>query len=239
MFTQPFYIVAPCQSTLNHSNALKGTRITLTGTEAMGFSFSINTPSTIVRYDLYAIEMRLLFQSLVNELSLLYRVEQENPNDAAMINQRRDNVLLLGLKVFYYWVNLAPITRGSSATGYAILYACLLSTGYEFQERVPKDIQLDWEAMMSPTVAGFIDRVWPWMILQKPSPLVAVHYFDDYIGNPYHAIPGRTEDRKLCDMSDDSAGNDVHAPQCPRFCRSQLSQIFKTTRAMMLGVLSP
>ena len=35
------------------------------------------------------------------------------------------------LECFYYWVNYAPITRGTSATGYAVLLGIILSMGEE------------------------------------------------------------------------------------------------------------
>jgi hypothetical protein len=40
-------------------------------------------------------------------------------------------VLKGALVLFYYWVNFAPITRGTSATGYAILLGVLLTMGEE------------------------------------------------------------------------------------------------------------
>lgn len=50
-----------------------------------------------------------------------------------------------GLENFYYWVNFAPITRGTSATGYAALYSTVLAVDEELVGRIPYMRQLDWE----------------------------------------------------------------------------------------------
>ena len=54
-------------------------------------------------------------------------------------------VIRCGLENFYYWVNFAPITRGTSATGYAALYSTILAVDEEVVDRIPHMKQLDWE----------------------------------------------------------------------------------------------
>jgi hypothetical protein len=72
------------------------------------------------------------------------------------------------LELFYCWVNFAPITRGTSATGYAVLYGIILSMGEELIDRVPLLKQLDWEAMLTPNPLDFVDRVIPWVTNRRP-----------------------------------------------------------------------
>ena len=43
-------------------------------------------------------------------------------------------VLRQALEVFYFWVNFAPLTRGTAACGYAALLSVMLSKGWMFAE---------------------------------------------------------------------------------------------------------
>jgi hypothetical protein len=80
-------------------------------------------------------------------------------------------VIRRSLENFYYWVNFAPITRGTSATGYATLYSAILAVGEELVDRVPYNVQLDWEAMFTPDPAEFVERVLPWISNRRPTVL--------------------------------------------------------------------
>jgi hypothetical protein len=63
-------------------------------------------------------------------------------------------VIRCGLENFYYWVNFAPITRGTSATGYAALYSTVLAVDEELVGRIPYMKQLDWEVGSEQWVGG-------------------------------------------------------------------------------------
>ena len=52
------------------------------------------------------------------------------------------------LAVFYYWVNFGPLTRGSAATGYAVLFAMAIATAVNLQPAIPEGVQVDWEAIL-------------------------------------------------------------------------------------------
>ena len=43
-------------------------------------------------------------------------------------------VLRQALEIFYFWVNFAPLTRGTAACGYAALLSIMLSRGWMFAE---------------------------------------------------------------------------------------------------------
>jgi hypothetical protein len=61
--------------------------------------------------------------------------------------------------VFYYWVTWAPLTRGSAATGYAVMYGLLLACGYTIQRGPPNGIQADWEAILRSKSNDFVKRI--------------------------------------------------------------------------------
>lgn len=52
------------------------------------------------------------------------------------------------LSVFYFWVVMAPLTRGSAATGYAALFAMALAAQIPLRPSMPPGVQADWEAIL-------------------------------------------------------------------------------------------
>jgi hypothetical protein len=74
------------------------------------------------------------------------------------------------LELFYYWANFGAFTRGTSATGYAAMYAVLAVGGLEIVESLPRGVQLDWEAIFSPDPESFVAAAQPWL---KTQPLSA------------------------------------------------------------------
>jgi hypothetical protein len=121
-------------------------------------------------------------------------------------------VLRQALEIFYFWVNFAPLTRGTAACGYAALLSVMLSRGWMFAEGwcrgdrlplktdiitpsptghlmhstsnvtsfrqpphhipglLPKDKQLDWEAILADSFETFLEQVLPWF--QAPGMMI-------------------------------------------------------------------
>lgn len=165
--SQPFFVVVPCASRLRPGEALNGTRITLTPGREDSFDFSICSASTPERFAQYEDEMDSLFARLsaafVDDEAL--QIDGSANEDAPVLSK----VTRLALEFFYYWVNFAPLSRGTSATGYAALYALILASGQELQDRVPHMKQLDWEAIICLHPDEFIKRVGSWFRQQKPT----------------------------------------------------------------------
>ena len=113
--------------------------------------------------------------------------------------------------MFYYWVNYAPITRGSSATGYAGLYAGLLAAGRSFAHRVAEGIQLDWEAMLSPTLDDFIGKISSWIFETVPA-----------------KVPAKYLDVQTWDRNSDCLKGD-----CSANCKVQVKYVLRTYRTQM------
>ncbi|CAI5474376.1 unnamed protein product [Closterium sp. Yama58-4] len=59
------------------------------------------------------------------------------------------------LRMAYYWYNFQPLSRGTSGTGYVVTLALLLSMDLQVTTAIPPGVQVDWEALLSPTPADF------------------------------------------------------------------------------------
>jgi hypothetical protein len=104
--------------------------------------------------------MDFVFEKLVTKMTKFVQTRSE---DAA------DEVFRTALALFYYWVNFAPISRGTSATGYMALYASVLATEKQIVNRVPKAKQLDWEALLRDDPLEFVDVIHDWFQEKKPT----------------------------------------------------------------------
>lgn len=80
-----------------------------------GMDFGICTATTLDRYMKYEEELEGAFQRVVKVL-----VNKEGLSVEARREEMTKNTLLL----FFYWIQFTPITRGTSATGYASILAC-------------------------------------------------------------------------------------------------------------------
>ena len=83
-----------------------------------------------------------------------------------MQQQLQKQVVRQAYAMFFYWANFGPLTRGTSAVGYAVLVATLASVGLEPVAQLPEDVQLDWEAFYSSSPREFITRAEKYLQLQ-------------------------------------------------------------------------
>jgi hypothetical protein len=174
--SQPFFLVLPCTSIAFPGRVLNGTRLTLTKGSPEGFDFSICSPSTPERFGQYEEEMDATFKRLENAFLRHYAKKSLSETLKGKVypvkkgeEDTAESVRRHALEFFYYWVNFAPISRGTSATGYSTLYACILALGDEFVGRVPPMKQLDWEAMFTPLPEDFVKRVSEWIRERRPA----------------------------------------------------------------------
>jgi hypothetical protein len=144
---EDFWVVVPCLD-------MEGTRLTLqkirgaetaeniSNNEGEGFSFTIRTPSTPERFN----KFEKHFDALWSEVVI-----------------KGDGSVAEGaLKVFYYWVCFAPLTRGSAAVGYGMFAAILRVRGKRVKE-LPEDKQLDWEAILAESEEAFVGKWRGWL----------------------------------------------------------------------------
>lgn len=57
------------------------------------------------------------------------------------------NIIQWSYYLFFYYVVFAPLTRGTAATGYIVLYSVLFANGILLKDPMKEGVQLDWEAI--------------------------------------------------------------------------------------------
>ncbi len=131
-----------------NNSSVEGTRLVLQSKENGNFEYMIRTPGTPKRWKLYE---QILDQQF-SEFAELWKYCNGNKT---LILEEKEKIIKKTLKIFFYWVNFAPLARGSAATGYTALFGLLLSFGLKLKNAMmPKGFQADWEAMLDPE--GFI-----------------------------------------------------------------------------------
>ena len=172
---QPFYVNIRCESSLYPGLFLNGTRIVINKGEKEGYDLSIVSVSTQERFLQYEEELHMAYRRLVS--SLLARKREENTlNNAVSNDEIAIQNIAPALEMFYYWINLSPISRSSAVTGYMVLFASILAQDEELLKKIPKNKQLDWEAFFSESPNNFIKLVGPWFLERR-----ATNVFDSKI----------------------------------------------------------
>ena len=150
-----FWVVAPCGSSIAAGEALEGTRVTLQRSPPGGFDFTIRTPGTPARWGLYDAEMARAWGAAV-DAGARVRASRSAGDAAALVDA--------AATLFYYWVSFGPLSRGSAACGYVVLAGLLVAGGLAAPPpRMPRGRQLDWEAILSPTPAAFLETHAGWL----------------------------------------------------------------------------
>jgi tetratricopeptide (TPR) repeat protein len=147
---EDFYVVCPCQSSLDQSTIIEGTRLTVLAKPPDGYDFSIRCPGLPAKWVLMDAELHACFDEIVSDLLLM---------QAGKLSEEK--LLSDALKFFYYWTNFSPLSRGSAQTGYAVLMAVMLAGGRRINSPVPHGIQFDWEAIFTPEFPMFRSKIAP------------------------------------------------------------------------------
>ena len=154
---EDFYVITRYKSLCDADRYIEGTRITLLSSHPDGFQFSIRTPGTPSRWKMFEEEFAIL-SDLLN--SLLTNIQLLSPDE------KRHKLCEMALSWFYVWVVFAPLSRGSAICGYACLHSILLAGGLLIKKSLPKGVQLDWEAILSPTKEVFVESILSTWLLQ-------------------------------------------------------------------------
>lgn len=139
---QDFYVIVPCESENVCGLIMEGTRLTLLTHEPEGYEFTIRTPGLPQRWSLFDSELQVIFDKLLDLIS-----NKENS---------KEEIVYQSLKLYYYWVVFAPLSRGTALCGYAMLSGTLQAAGFEIEGSLPKNIQLDWEAILATNFKAFL-----------------------------------------------------------------------------------
>lgn len=103
-----------CFSEASPGRIMEGASIKLDVSPPEGWSLGIVTPWALEeRYAQYDEELSSIFENIVRCL------QNENLHQDAM----KQEAVRYALRLFYYWINFTPTTRGSAVAGYAALLA--------------------------------------------------------------------------------------------------------------------
>ena len=163
-----FYVITECQRLSEPEQTIQGTRISSMTSSTEGYEFFIDSPVLPNRHDLFKQELDYNFQRFINALKTILSDTYKNLNDEEK-KIHSDEAFKRALEFFFYWVNYAPLSRGTSATGYAALMAFVISMGEEILDPVPKGKQLDWEGLLTPQPDVFVSRISSWLATRGPS----------------------------------------------------------------------
>ena len=81
-------------------------------------------------------------------------------NSENFVSDQHKEILKMSLELFYFWINFAPLTRGTAACGYSSLLSIMLSCGVSFSQPMPISVQLDWEAIFAKDCSDFAERMY-------------------------------------------------------------------------------
>ncbi|CAI5495683.1 unnamed protein product [Closterium sp. Naga37s-1] len=150
---QNFLITVPCFSTAQPDYMLNGTTLAVRKLGDGAFDFAIKMPLTPPRWKEYDAELTAAWKNLCEVMA-----DAKKSKDDKLVK----NAIL---RVVYYWYNFSPLSRGSAMAGYSSLLGLFLAAGKEITAKPPPDVQLDWEAILSPTLEEFITRISKWLFV--------------------------------------------------------------------------
>ncbi|XP_073230199.1 tetratricopeptide repeat protein 13-like [Porites lutea] len=118
--------------------------------------FTMDTPTTPSRTADYHSELDFIWGQLYDEM------RKPGNKDVDMVG----NYILY---MVYYFFNLMPLSRGSSAVAYTVALGLFLAVGRETTGKIPQGKEVDLEAMIGGSVENFAKHVKEWLALKKLS----------------------------------------------------------------------
>ncbi|RUS76517.1 hypothetical protein EGW08_015710 [Elysia chlorotica] len=119
--------------------------------------FALNVASTPDRTASYSAEMDHLLALLQDEMK---KIGSNKVNDV-------ENIISHILSITYYFYNLLPLSKGSSAVAYSVMLGLLMSVGRQITGRIPNGRLLDLEAMLAGAPDAFVMVAKRWMTIKK------------------------------------------------------------------------
>eukprot|EP00775_Hariotina_reticulata_P011921 gene11921-12065_t len=122
-----------------------GTRLTLVKVpnQPDAVEFSIRTPVTPPRWKEFDAELEAAWERLI----------------AALLTGAKPAIATAIMSYAYYWYNFMPLARGTAAVGYTTMLGLFWAAGMPITAPIPKDYQVDWEAILARHPQQFIDRL--------------------------------------------------------------------------------
>ncbi|XP_005108844.2 tetratricopeptide repeat protein 13 [Aplysia californica] len=138
---------------------LDGGVLVLTEDISQRIVFALNIASTADRTASYSAEMDHLLTLLQDEIRKL------SSNKVSDVEAIVSHIL----SIAYYFYNLIPLSKGSSAVAYSVMLGLLMSVGRQITGRIPHGRLLDMEAMLAGAPEAFVMVARNWMAVKKCS----------------------------------------------------------------------
>lgn len=162
------FVISPCFGVVG--GKMEGTRLTVQDRPPEGVEVSIRTALTPSRWSTYDTEMQAAWRHLCEVAQK--ELKDQTGTSPAISDELLDAILRLS----FYWYNFMPLSRGSAAVGLAVLMALMLGCGYELTEQAPSGCALDWEAILTPSLADFTAANRQWILKStRPQQIRADH----------------------------------------------------------------
>jgi tetratricopeptide (TPR) repeat protein len=144
------WVVVHIKSVLRPGMTMEGTRLTLVKVpnQPDAFEFSIRTPVTPPRWKEFDAELEAAFEGII----------------AGMLSDDKPRTARAILTFAYYWYNFMPLARGTAACGYTTILALFWAAGMPVAATIPRDTQVDWEAILSQHPDAFVASVGAWLL---------------------------------------------------------------------------
>ncbi|KAG2452817.1 hypothetical protein HYH02_002163 [Chlamydomonas schloesseri] len=143
------WVVVPIHSVARPEHMMEGTRLTLVRVpnQPDAYEFSIRTPVTPPRWKDFDVELEAAFEGILQAF-----VDDDQPLLASRI-----------MTYCYYWYNFMPLARGTAAVGYTTMLGLFWAAGMPVTATIPKDYQVDWEAILAQHPDQFTASVSAWL----------------------------------------------------------------------------
>ncbi|KAG1678968.1 hypothetical protein FOA52_013031 [Chlamydomonas sp. UWO 241] len=144
------WVVVHINSVLRPGAMMEGTRLTLVKVpnQPDAFEFSIRTPVTPPRWKEFDAELEAAFEGII----------------AGMLADNKPRTARAILTYAYYWYNFMPLARGTAACGYTTILALFWAAGMPVTATIPRDTQVDWEAILQQHPDAFVASVGAWLL---------------------------------------------------------------------------
>jgi len=145
----------------NKGLLLHGVMLCLIGNTEEDITLSIQSARTSAQINQYHAELSHVFNELRDDV--IKKKTKDN---------NRDNASNLILQLVYYFYNLIPLSRGTSAVAYSVAMGLFIALNKEFTSNIPADKQPDIEAYFAGSSEAFVKKMRSWLTFKNFSPSI-------------------------------------------------------------------
>lgn len=145
----------------NKGLLLHGVMLCLIGNTEEDITLSIQSARTSAQINQYHAELSHVFNELRDDV--IKKKTKDNNKDHA------SNLIL---QLVYYFYNLIPLSRGTSAVAYSVAMGLFIALNKEFTSNIPAEKQPDIEAYFAGSSEAFVKKMRSWLTFKNFNPPV-------------------------------------------------------------------